>query len=52
MLKVQSILQGGSVALEFMTDNAAEAQEIRNQCLEEGSKTDANPHPKKSVPYL
>jgi hypothetical protein len=33
MLKVQTILQDGSVALEFMTDDLAEAEEMRAQWL-------------------
>jgi hypothetical protein len=33
MLKAQAILQDGSIALEFMTDNASEAEEMRAQCL-------------------
>jgi hypothetical protein len=31
MLLVQAILEDGSVALEFMTDDAAEAEEMRVQ---------------------
>ena len=33
MLKVQAILQDGSVGLEFMTDDGSEAEELRTQCL-------------------
>jgi hypothetical protein len=33
MLKVQAILHDGLVALEFMTDNASEAEEMRQQML-------------------
>jgi hypothetical protein len=33
MLLVQAILQNGSVALEFMTDDPSEAQEMRRQML-------------------
>jgi hypothetical protein len=33
MLKVQAILQDGSIALEFMTDDASEAEEMRAQGL-------------------
>jgi len=33
MLKVQAILDDGSVALEFMTDEASEAEEMRRQML-------------------
>jgi hypothetical protein len=33
MLKVQAILHDGSVALEFMTDDASEAEEMRQQLL-------------------
>jgi len=32
-LKVQAILQDGSVALEFMTDDPTEAKEMRQQML-------------------
>lgn len=34
MLKVQAILQDGSTAFEFMTEDAAEAEEMRVQWLE------------------
>jgi hypothetical protein len=33
MLKVQAILQDGSVGLEFMTDDASEAAEMRELWL-------------------
>jgi hypothetical protein len=33
MLKLQAILHHGSVALEFMTDSLAEAEEMREQWL-------------------
>jgi cell division protein FtsX len=33
LLKVQAILQDGSVALEFKTNEASEAEEIRRQIL-------------------
>jgi hypothetical protein len=33
MLKVQAILHDGSVALEFMTDDPSEAEEMRRQML-------------------
>jgi hypothetical protein len=36
MLKVQAILHDGSVALEFMTDDAVEAEEMRVLCLDFG----------------
>jgi hypothetical protein len=34
MLKVEAILQDGSVAPEFMTDDASEAEEMRRQLLD------------------
>jgi hypothetical protein len=34
MLKLQAISHDGSVGLEFMTDNPAEAEEMREQWLE------------------
>jgi hypothetical protein len=33
ILKVQAILQDGSLALEFMTEDALEAEEMRRQML-------------------
>jgi hypothetical protein len=33
MLKVEAVLHDGSVALEFMTDDASEADELREQWL-------------------
>jgi hypothetical protein len=33
MLKLQAILQDGSVGLAFMTDSAEEAEEMRQQWL-------------------
>jgi hypothetical protein len=32
MLKVQAIMHDGSVGLEFMTDDATQAEEMRTQC--------------------
>jgi hypothetical protein len=34
MLKVQAVLHDGSVALEFMTDDTVEAEEMRVQFLD------------------
>jgi hypothetical protein len=34
MLKLQARLHDGAVAIEFMTDNASEAEEMRQQSLE------------------
>jgi hypothetical protein len=34
MLKVQAVLHGGSVALELMTDDIVEAEEMRVQFLD------------------
>jgi hypothetical protein len=36
MLKVQAVLHDGSVALEFMTDDIVEAEEMRVQFLDFG----------------
>jgi hypothetical protein len=33
MLKLQAIFHGGSVGLEFMTDDPSEAEEMREQML-------------------
>jgi hypothetical protein len=33
MLKLQAIFHDGSVGMEFMTDNASEAEEMREQML-------------------
>lgn len=33
MLKLQAVLHDGSVALEFMTQDASEAEEMRRQML-------------------
>ena len=36
MLKVQTVIHDGSVALEFMTDDIVEAEEMRVQFLDFG----------------
>lgn len=40
MLKVQAILHDGSVALEFMTDDTVEAEEMRVQFLDLDSEAE------------